>query len=183
MTHRGSSPVGQGMSHAGWWGPRQCLFSRPTGASCHRTDQWQQRVAWVWEALLISPRSVLCRTVCPVRRGDEKKRMWLLRQSTEQRVWKINPQKEEGDITMFSMFISLKMAKHSENYAEFLGDKKKLNNAGTEYEIEWKEEGVISLSVRRITLDLLLLSIIMLICQYKCILSSSLRFHVIVTEV
>ena len=71
-----------------------------------------------------------------MRRGAEKKRMWLLRQSTEQRVWKINPQKEDGDVTMFSMFISLKMAQHSENYAECLGDKRKLNNDGTEYEVE-----------------------------------------------
>ena len=37
------------------------------------------------------------------------------------------------------MFISLKMAKHSENYAEFLEDKKKkkknLDDASTEYEV------------------------------------------------
>lgn len=38
---------------------------------------------------------------------------------------------------MFSMFISLKMAKHSEKYAEFLEDKKKknLDDASTEYEV------------------------------------------------
>lgn len=44
---------------------------------------------------------------------------------------------------MFSMFISLKMAKHSKNYAEFLGDKRKLNNAGTNYEVELKEEAIL----------------------------------------
>lgn len=65
--------------------------------------------------------------------------MCLLKQSPEQRVWKINLSKEERTFTKCSMFISLKMAKHSENYAEFLEDKNNnnnnLDNASTEYEV------------------------------------------------
>ena len=191
MTHRGSFCWKHRMSYAGWWGSRPCLFPKHKGIPrvprlTSDSRGWLKREKpfslpvqlyvemYVLRDVELEKEDVLFFSVVFI-----KSVTWA--ESVENKTF----QKKRGLSPCFPCLFLSKWLNTLRELCRISGrqkKKKQQDNASTEYEVGWKGR-VISLSERRITLDPLLLLIIMLTCQYKCILSSSWKFHVVVIEV